>query len=259
MRYAVREPIENLYFLLSALLIIILSTTAWFIFNKRKKWALGLIILFFIAYISFYFYFPTLKVKQHEKRYEVLVNYLADNYPDQQFHIEPKHYESGYQVGTFTIYDFKTPNIGVTLRVDCNDHVEQISSWTNDDYPSQQSLWQEVEFLYFKDYALEQEVATVINHDMFIDDELTVFALTINEKPAIAIFLYSQLSYELIELKLAENESFVSTQYDDYLFVFVNDRFQDEEITVPVLNGEAHTIFIDKRHNTLIVEPLVRN
>ena len=124
------SPSENIYFFLIGVTIVAAIMIIWLIFRKRKKVALVFTSVMVIGFVSYYAYYPTLKVNKHAKRYEQVVHYLTEKYPDRIFSISPKKYERGYTVGDFKVNDIETPNIGVTLRVDKEGRVAQTSWWS---------------------------------------------------------------------------------------------------------------------------------
>jgi hypothetical protein len=218
----------------------------WLIFRKRKKWAIALTSVLVIGYIGYYVYYPSLKVNTHAERYEQVIDYLAKNYPNKQFNIFPKHYEEGYRVGEFTVNDVESPTIGVTLHVGEEGQVTQISTWSKNEYPTQQELWREIEFIYGETYTLDKEIAKITKQDEWIDGELTAFALTIDNMPAIAIFNYSREGYGLLELQQGEREGFISIEIDE--------SYQGEMVTIHLKNGEEYSLNVDKNKGRLIVE-----
>ena len=249
-----RSPGEIIYFSLIAIILFVVIIVVWFIFRKRKKWAIILTSIFVIGYLAYYIYYPTLKVNTHAERYEQISDYLAKSYPNKQFNIEPKQYEEGYTVGDFSVNDITSPTIGVTLRVGDEWQVTQISNWSKNEYPTQQELWREVEWIYGEPYTLDKEISKITKQDEWIDDELTVFALTIDDMPAIAIFNYSSAGYGLIELQQGEREGFVSIEIDSYVFIYIDDSYQGEKIMVHLKNGEEYALNADENKGRLIVK-----
>ena len=250
------SPSESIYFFLIAICMLIIILFVWLIFRKRKKWAVGLTSLLVIGYIAYFLYYPTLKVNSHSERYEQVIAYLAKNYPNKEFHIEPKHYEEGYNVGEFTVNDVKLPTMGVTLRVGDEGEVTQLSAWSKNEYPTQQELWREIEFFYGETYSLDKEIAKIIKQDEWIDGELTVFALTIDDMPTIAIFNYSSEGYKLLELQQGEQEGFIFIEIDDYVWIYIDESYQGEKVTMHLKNGEEYALHVDENKGKLIVEKM---
>ena len=186
------NPSESISFLLFGLLGLVIIAVTWFVFRKRKKWAIAVTALLVIGYIGYYAYYPTLKMNTHAAKYDQITEYLESNYPNRQFTVRPEHYGDGHTVGTFDINDKETPEMGVTLIVDDEGEARQIGNWTDGGYPDQKNLWEELEFHYGKDYTLDREDGEITRKDEWINGELTVFALTIDGNPAIAVYEYSQ-------------------------------------------------------------------
>ncbi len=151
--------------------------------------------------MGYYLYYPTLKVNTHTERYEQVIDYLAENYPDKEFNILAKHYEEGYTVGRFDVNDIETPTMGEILRIDEEGQVTQIGTWSNQEDPTQQELWRDIEFIYGETYTLDKEITKITKQYEWIDGELTAFALTIDDMSAIALFNYSSGGYRLLELR----------------------------------------------------------
>ena len=64
------NPSENIYFFLIGVTVLAVIILSWFIFRKRKKWAIALTSVLVIGYAGYYVYYPTLKVNTHAERYE---------------------------------------------------------------------------------------------------------------------------------------------------------------------------------------------
>ena len=252
------RPGELIIFLLAGAALLAVILISWVIFRKRKKWAIVLTAVLVVGYTGFYLYFPTLKVNMHAKRYEQVIQYLAENYPNQEFTIIPEHFEEGYRVGQFRVNDRKTPMVGVTLRVDKKGQVTQGGTWggvwTNREYPSQRELWQELEYTFRDDYTLDMEIAEVTKQDEWIDGSLTVFALTIDNMPTIAIFTYSSGGYGLLDIQQGAHEGFVFIEHDGNVFIYIDERYQEETITIHLENREDYTLKTEQNKGRLIVE-----
>ena len=192
----------------------------FFILRKRKKLAILLTIPLLIGYVSYYMFFPTIQENTHAKRYQQLEAYLSTTYPEKHFVVTPQHFEQGVNVGDFEVHHLETPEIGVTLRVKKDGSVSQVSTWTNSDYPAQQELWRNVQTIFLGDYTLDKEIPDIKHVDTWIDGELTVFALTIDDQPAIAIFTYSSAGYSLIDVTEGTREQPVIAEYENYVFTY---------------------------------------
>jgi hypothetical protein len=248
------SPSENIYFFLTGVTVLVVIMFVWLIFRKRKKWAIALTSMLVIGYVGYYVYYPNLKVNMHAERYEQVINYLAETYPDKEFNILPKHYQEGDGVGVFAINDIKTLPMGVTLRVDEEGRVTQIGTWSNQEYPTQQELWREIAFIYGESYSLDKDIAEITKQDVWIDGELTAFALIIDDMPAIALFNYTREGYSLLELQQGEREGFISIEEAGYVFIYIDERYQGEIVKVHLKNGEEYTLNADQHKGRLIVE-----
>lgn len=248
------SPSEIIYFFLIAIIILAAIMIVWLIFRKRKKWAITLTSMFVIGYFAYYIYSPTLKENSHKERYEQVIDYLAKNYPNKHFNIEPKYYEEGYRIGEFQVNDVKTPTMGVTFRVGEEGQVTQVSNWSKNEYPTQQELWREIEFIYGETYTLDKEISKITKQDEWIDGELTAFALTIDDMPAIAIFTYSSAGYGLLEFQQGEREGFISIEIDGYVFLYIDESYQGAKVTIHLKNGEEFSLNVDKNKGRLIVK-----
>ena len=200
------SPGENIYFFLIGVPVVAAIMLIWFIFRKRKRLAIVFTSVLVIGYIGYYAYYPTLNMNKHAKGYGQVVHYLTEKYPGRMFTISPEHYEPGYKVADFNVNDSETPMIGVTLRSDKEGQVTQTSYRSNFDYPTQQELWREIKFIYGEPYTLDKDIADISKEDEWMDGELTAFALTINDMPAIALYNYSKAGYGLLELKQEKHE-----------------------------------------------------
>ena len=193
------NPGELIYFFLIGVALVVAISILWFIFRKRIKVASTVTFILVIGYVGYILYYPTLKINTHTERYEKITEYLAENYPNKKFTISPEYYEEGYTVGDFQVNDIETPTIGVTLRVSKEEQVTQVGTWSNIEYPTQQELWRVIEFTYGETYTLGRKSTNITKKDDWMDGELTAFALTIDDMPAIAFFNYSKEGYGLLE------------------------------------------------------------
>ncbi|MGE7021676.1 hypothetical protein [Solibacillus cecembensis] len=248
------NPAENIYFFLLGFGVLFAIIVICFIFQKRKKMAIVISIAFVIGFAGYYCYYPTIKMNTHAERFQQIQAYLEETYPDKQFAISPQHYEPGYIVGEFEINDMKTPSMGVTLRVNKDGNVSQIATLSNTEYPTQQELWREIEFYYGETYSLDKEMVELTNKDYWIDGELTAFALTINDVPSIAIFNYSTAGYSLLELKEGERGKFVAAELDGYLFIYIDDNYEGELVTIHTGAGNQYTLNALEQKGKLIVK-----
>ncbi|WP_142828086.1 LPXTG cell wall anchor domain-containing protein [Planococcus soli] len=237
------NPSESITFFLIGLAVLLVVGIVWILFRKRKKWAIVLTCLLVAGYVWYYAYYPYLKVSVHAEKYEQVSEYLAITYPDRKFIVVPEQYEEGYTVGSFDVNDKETPGIGVTLYVDDNGQIQQPSNWTNQGFLSQRELWRELEFHYGENYTLDSDNIDITKQDVWIDGELTVFALTIDGMPAIAIYEYSNGDYGLLDLQVAEDKLFISAEAEGYTFIYVDERYEGE--TEAVLLGNGKTISMD--------------
>ena len=248
------SPSENIYFFLIGVPVVAAIMFIWLIFRKRKKVAIVFTSMMVIGFVSYYAYYPTLKVNKHAKLYEQVILYLTEKYPDKMFAISPEQYELGYTVGDFNVNDIETPKIGVTLRVDKEGQVVQTGWWSNSNHPTQQELWREIEFNYDGPYTLDKGIADITKEDEWIEDELTAFALTINSMPAIALFNYTKGGYGLLELQQEEHEGFVVIENSGYVFIYVDERYQGETVTVNLEDGREYILNVNRQKGQLIVE-----
>jgi hypothetical protein len=234
---------ESIVYMLYGFLVLIGIAIAWFIFRKRKSWAIAVTAVLLIGYIGYYVSYPIFKAHEHAEKYEQLTDYLASTYPDRQFTVVSERYEPGVSVGTFDVLESGVQDIGVTLLVHDNGRVYQISSWKNSDFPQQQDLWQELIFDYGGSYTLARGAIDITKQDEWIDGRLTVFALDIEGRPAIAIYDYSSAGYSLEDLQESEGEDFVSAEAEGRVFVYIHERFTGEAVDVLLKSGE--TISVD--------------
>lgn len=247
------SPGELIYFSTIGFIVIVTSIVLWFIFRKRKNIAIILPTILFLGFIGYVLYFPTMKINKHSESYEIVSDYLDKNYPDRVFTVRPEHYEAGYTVGEFDVNDVETPTIGVILRVDKED-VAEIGAWSSLKYPTQEDLWREIQSYYESPYSLNKDLAEITKIDEWIDGELTAFALTINDMPAIALFNYSKAGYSLLELQEGEPEGYVIVENEGYVFVYADERYQGKIISANLVNRQEFTFNVDQRKGQLIIE-----
>lgn len=235
-----------IYSLFGVLLLVIIAIT-WFVLRKRKKWTLVITAVLLIGYVGYYAYYPILKTSQHAEKYEKITEYLASNYPEREFTVEPDHFEAGVDVGTFNVNDKDTPDMGVTLHVDDEGQVLQISNWISSDFPQQGDLWRELEFYYGGNYTLDSENSEITKQDEWIDGELTVFALNIDGRPAIAVYEYSAAGYGMLDFKEAESQTYAAAEAEGRMFVYISEQFGGESVEINMADGT--TIEVDAANN----------
>ncbi|HSI67443.1 MAG TPA: hypothetical protein VK947_08515 [Planococcus sp. (in: firmicutes)] len=244
---------ESITFMFYGILLLFFIAIAWFVFRKRKKWAVGVTAVLLIGYIGYYAYYPVSQANEHAEKYEQVTEYLASNYPDRQFTVIPKRYEVGYSVGTFEINERDTPHMGVTLHVDDEGGVQQLSNWTNVEFPQQQDLWRELDFHYGGNYTLDRESVEITKQDEWIEGELTVFALDIDGKPAIAIYEYLQAGYAMLDLQESENEAFVFAETEGRVFVYIDENYKEDTVEVVLQDGTMFSVDTADRKGQLFL------
>lgn len=231
------NPGEAIIYMLCGFLLLIIISISWFVFRKRKKWAVAVTVLLVIGYVGYYFFLPTLKATIHAVKYEQIIEYLDEKYPGRQFTVRPEHYEDGVYVGHFDVSDKDTPEMGVTLFVNDNGDVTQTSYWNAADYPAQQDLWQTLTLGYHNDYSLDSEKVVITKEDEWIEGELTVFALTINGRPAIAVYEYSPAGYGMLDLQESEAKTYVAAEAEGRTFVYISDQYEEEAVELTLADG----------------------
>jgi len=252
-------PAELIYFSVIALTLFIIILLIAFIFRKRKKSVLAIIILLIISYISYIAYYPTLKTKTHAERYIQLETYLNQTYPNQQFSVTPEHFEPGYTVGQFSVHATETPQIGVDLRVDKHGKVTQVSTWTKEEYPSQENLWRVIEFHFFEEYTLDKSIPVITKKDFWFNgDGLTVFALKVNDSPAIAVFTYSTAGYSLQHLVEGKPGEMISIETKDFVFAYMDEKYTGKAATITTKSGEQYELNPNNQKMKLTVIPIAK-
>ena len=247
------SPSELIYFFVIGVAVVIAITILWFIFRKKRRVAIVLTSILVLGFIGYVLYFPTLKTNKHSEAYGIVSDYLDKNYPNRVFTVVPEHYEAGFTVGDFDVNDIVTPTIGVTLRVD-KDEVTEIGTWSNLEYPTQQELWREIQSFYKSPYSLNKDLAEITKIDEWIDGELTAFALTIDDKPAIALFNYSKAGYGLLELQEGEREGYVIIEKEGYVFIYTDERYQGKIVSANLANSKEFTFNFEQKKGQLIIE-----
>ena len=242
------RPSEVISFMLLGIGILIVNLFIWFILRKRKKLAIALTIPLIIGYVSYFIFFPTIQENTHAKRYQQLEAYLSTTYSEKHFVITPQHFEQGVNVGDFEVHHLDTPEIGVTLRVKKDGSVSQVATWTNSDYPTQQELWRVLQTNFLGDYALDKAIPEIKKIDTWIDGEITVFALTIDDQPAIAIFTYSHAGYSLIDVTEGERGQLITTEYENYVFTYIDEHYAEDTYSINALEQKGRLI-INESYN----------
>lgn len=248
------NPGEILMFGLGGLGVLLVARVLFVVLRRRKRWALALSGLLVISYIGFFAYQPYLKAEAHAEKYNEVLAYLAVHYPEREFVVAPQQYEEGVVVGQFDVSDERTPEMGVTLQVGENGKVQQVSNWTSGEFPAQQDVWQELEFHYGENYTLDRERIEIAKQGEWVEGELTVFALAIDQQPAIAVYEYSPAGYGLLDLELAEEGSVVFVEAEGMVFVYVDEGFEGETADIILENGERMSVDASQKGELVVVE-----
>lgn len=245
------NPGELIYFSMIGFVLLITMVIIWFVFRKKKRFAMTVIGVLMVGYIGYYFYFPTLKINTHEKGYAQMTAYLSENYPGKDYEISPKHYEEGNHVGEFYVNEVGS-EMGATFQVDKEGEVTEKGTWSNLGYPpSQQELWRDLVFYEYE--GLETDIPEIIKKDEWFEGELAAFGLINNGDPAIALFHYSREAYGLIEFKKAEDDGVVTVETEEYIFVYVNEDYGEDLVTVILSSGEELVLDVAGEKGRLIV------
>ena len=247
------RPGELISFMGLGIGVFIVILFIFFILRKRKKLAIALTMLLIIGYVSYFIFFPTIQENTHAKRYQQLEAYLSTTYPEKHFVITPQHFEQGVNVGDFEVHHLDTPEIGVTLRIKKDGSVSQVSTWTNSNYPTQQELWRVPEINFLGDYALDKEIPEIKKIDTWIDGELTVFALTVDGNPSIAIFTYSNAGYSLIEVTEGARGEIVTAEFENYVFTYMDEHYAEDSAAIHSKSGDTYSINVLGQKGQLIV------
>lgn len=249
------NPGELIYFSMIGFILLMAMVIIWFVFRKKKRLAMTLIGVLMVGYISYYFYFPTLKVNTHEKRYAQMTAYLSENYPEKDYEVSPKNYEEGSYIGEFQVNEVGSRVIGVYFQVDKEGQVTEKGTWSKFGYPSsQQELWRDLVFEHYE--GLDTNIPEIIKKDEWFEGELAVFGLTIDGESAIALFNYFREASGLIELKKAEHEGVVTAEAEDYVFVYVDEDYEEEHVKVILASGEELELDVAGEKERLIVQAL---
>ena len=225
------------------------------IFRKRKKVTLVVSALLLVSYGIYFFAFPSLQAAKHEKSYLVLTQYLAQQYPDQQFTIVPEHYEVGVAPGDFDVHDVRTPNRGVSLRVIENNEVVQIATWTKP-VDRQEDLWQELLLYYKETYQLGQPIDHIKKLAYYNEGSFTVFGLKVDGNMAIAVYDYFDGGYQLEAIEEFAHEEVVHLVHNDQLLVLVTDKNTASNVTITLANGEKRVFDVTPKQAQILVENL---
>lgn len=247
------SPSELIYFFVIGVAVVIAIAIFWFIFRKKRRVAIALTSILVLGFIGYVLYFPALKTKKHSEAYGIVSDYLDENYPDRVFTIRQEHYEAGLTVGNFDVNDIETPTIGVTLRV-IGDEVTEIGTWSNLEYPTQHELWRELQSYYESPYSLNKALAEITKIDEWINGELTAFALTIDDKPAIALFNYSRAGYGLLELQEGEREGYVILEKEGHVFIYADERYPGKTVSANLVNSKGSTFNVEQQKGQLIIK-----
>lgn len=241
------------FLFIGACMLVVIVIVA-LVFRKRKKIALIISVLLLIGYGIYFFAFPSIQASKHQKSYVVLSDYLQKQYPTQQFDVIPEEYEVGIAAGDFYINDVRTPNRGVSLRVN-NNEVVQIATWSNP-VEKQEDVWQDLLLHYKEIYQLGQPIDQIQKLAYYEDGRFTVFGLKVDENLAIAVYDYFEGGYGLERIEEFSKGDVVHLIHNDQLLVFVTSENAAATIEIPLENGEKRLLDVTPNEAQLLVEDL---
>lgn len=246
-------PADLIGFMFLGVCMLIVIGIMALVFRKRKKVTLIISSLLIISYSIYFFAFPSIQANKHEKSYAVLTEYLAQQYPDQQFTIVPEHYEVGVAPGDFDVHDVRTSNRGVSLRVNGNE-VVQIATWTKP-VDRQEDLWQELLLYYKETYQLDQPMDYIKELAYYNEGSFTVFGLKVDGNAAIAVYDYFDGGYRLEAIEEFAHEEVVHLVHNDQLLVLVTDKNAAATVTIALEDGER-SFDVTPKQAQILVEKL---
>lgn len=249
------NPADNIYFLFIGSIVFAVCLLVLFLFRKRFK--LGLIIsgLLIMGVFVYYLAFPTIKTMKHTERYDLLLTYLNTTYPNGEFEIYPKpeEFNTGYPVGDFRVNRTELPSIGVGYYVAKDGSVNERSTWSKADYPSQENLWKTLEETLTTGTGLNKTIPDIVKRDSWIDGKLSVFAVSVDDYPAIALYNYSPAGYGTIDYESGKAGETVVAEYDGKLFVFIDERSNEDSVTVTNVAGTRFELNVAEHKGKLVV------
>ena len=228
---------ENIYFTFIAMVIFLIIGILFFIFRKRLKIPIIFTLICTVGFVSYYLAYPTIKVKTHVERYELLIDYLEEQYPGQQFDVYAEQYEDGMNVGEFMVNKLSTPLMGVTLRVQKDGNVQEIGLWDKSGYPMNENVWKDLSFSYLENYQLGVKEKPLQKVDELFDEELAVFALELDHKPAIAIYKFTVGAYSRYLLEIGDEQQYVEANFEGISYIYVAEAY--EENVILLSNGKT--------------------
>ncbi|WP_404408092.1 hypothetical protein [Jeotgalibacillus malaysiensis] len=244
------NPAEVINFMIATVIIFLMIVLTWMIFKRKRTIALSISSLLIIGLTAGYFYYPTYKEQTHAKRYSKLMTFLEETYPEGNFSVRPEVYEEGVTVGRFDVAHTDTMYLGVTMQVDHDGQVSQTSTWTDGSTPEQEELWRELLFFHGSEYTLDKELPELKKVDQYFNGELTVFAVDINDTPAIAVYEYDQGNYGLLAFAEGIKDEYVQIEFEGQLFIYVNEAFKESKID---LLNSSELLNISNQKGKLIV------
>lgn len=249
------KPSELIYFMALGIVVLLVIAILFFILRKNKKLAMIVAAPFAVLYVGYYLYYPTLQENIHSARFEQLQAYLQATYPEEQFTIYPRELELGVEAGNFMVNNVNTPALGVDYRVKKDGSVVQISTWTNTNFPTEQNLWETVQYNHKGSYTLDDELPVIEKKDSWTEDDLTVFALTINDEPSIAAFHYATGGYSAYPVVEGAAGGIVHATVEQYEFFYIDEHFREQTAKVQLANGEWKELNVAKLKGQLVVFP----
>lgn len=243
---------ELLTYLSIGLLVLVLMLIIGILLRRRKKAVLIIISLIAIVYIGLYFYDPVYKAKTHQQNYEQMVHYLKMQDPAHLYEVSPKIYEAGVYVGEFTVHRQGNPNFGSLFQVSREGEVFEKGSWYDIPHPTgEEELWEHLIFSFYEGF--QKELPQIVKKDQWLEGEEAVFALTVDNKPALASFHYDQASLSQQPTEIAEDKDFVVLEKAQKLFVYASETLVEEELSLLLENGETLNVDVAGKKGRLIV------
>jgi len=223
---------ELLSFILLGALLLLVIICLCLTLRKHKKILVALISLILIGYFLYFTFYSTIEKQVHERAYNALLVYLEQKHPNIEFIIESKLLEPGVDAGSFFVYPNHFPEIGVQLKRQRDGSFKQVASTSRIETSHQEDIWKTLYFSLDDGNLIDENIPVITKLDSWIKDDLTVFALLVNDKPTIATFTYKVSGYGLYDVKYGNIGEYVMTTHDNLTFLLIDERYEGDSFKI---------------------------
>lgn len=228
------SPVELIQIMFFGSILVIVLALVWFIFWRKKKIALTVTIFSVVAFTLFFALQPYYIQQQHAKRYEIVVDYLHEQYPEYKFDISPKILKEGdtpyeYQV---VANDYKYRN--EYYRVDQNGLV-MFSHYSTLNYGKEEELdYLLLNSIYEKPFEYIERNVKLEEISRYEDDSFLLRLMNVDGEAILYNYLKIDGQFFLEQSKYSNESNYIEMNvspkhYESYNVLAILPGFTEEQ------------------------------